>query len=229
MPLTQYDFAVLRAAHAAYDYPPVVWSDAEGEVIQLDNTAEVETYIGNRLRSGVPAQVREGLASVLAWGFANAGYQLVRVQDFLNRVTDHQLAVASRVLRAAAADGTSASDCVLAIKRLGLPQFSQMAFISKIAMFLDPNRFPVLDSNIADLLVQLPPSHTLSDLTRYPTSIPVTHNNASVYQRWAHACREIAQAGAIGQGRAVDAERAFFRLVSEQRIAEAAAILARWP
>lgn len=229
MPLTQNDFATLHTARAGYRYPPEVWSKDAGGVIRLADTAAVETYIGSRLRSGVPAQTREGLASVLAWGFANAGYRVVRVRKFLAEVREDQIAAAGRILRGASAPPASASECVLAITQLHLPQFSQMAFVSKIAMFLDPSRFPVLDSKIADLLVRMPIGHPVAGLTRYPNSIPVTQHNAAVYDRWARACVQIAQTGNLGSGRAVDAERAFFRLHSALGIGGASAILARWP
>lgn len=229
MPLTQRDFETLHTARAGYNYPPEVWSNDADGVKRLADTAAVETYIGSRLRSGVPAQTREGLASVLAWGFANAGYRLVRVRKFLAEVREDQIAAAGRILRGASTPPTSASECVLAITDLNLPQFSKMAFVSKIGMFLDPSRFPVLDSKIADLLTRVPSGHPVAGLKRYPTSIPVNKHNAAVYDRWARACVEIAQTGNLGSGRAVDAERAFFRLHSELGIGEASAILARWP
>ena len=79
---------------------------------------------------------------------------------------------------------------LLNIKKLQLRQFSQISFVSKILMFLDPTRYPVLDLKIAKAFAKssfLP----LQNLT-FATSIPITERNATAYDTWACWCREIA-------------------------------------
>ena len=76
------------------------------------------------------------------------------------------------------------------IKKLQLRQFSQISFVSKILMFLDPTRYPVLDLKIAKAFAKssfLP----LQNVT-FATSIPITERNVTAYDTWACWCHEIA-------------------------------------
>ena len=67
---------------------------------------------------------------------------------------------------------------------LKLRQFGQISFASKILMFLDPTRFPVLDLKIARAFANggFPP---LAGLRFGPGGIPITRRNAHAYGDWA--------------------------------------------
>ena len=117
-----------------------------------------------------------------------------------------------------------AAERLLALKRLGLPEFGQMSFATKILMFLDPDRYPVLDLKIARATAKRSYFEPLQKLTVNKTSIPITRANADAYARWACWCRSIAtQINAIPQSpcgylRAVDVERAVFQLVDSEEM-----------
>jgi hypothetical protein len=228
MALTQLDNTILRNACSQYDYPPQVYDTAQRRIVLLQGMNAVEEYIGQRLRSGDPGATREGLASVLSWGHGNVGYQIMRVEKFLCSVTDMQVARAASLLGAVATTGTTGGTLLYAMSKIGMPELSRLVFLSKVVMFLDPEQFPILDNKIADLLGTLPPDHRLAGFTRHPTYIPLTRHNAAFYDKWSVACRQIASSGQIGEGRAVDAERAFFYLVGKGQIGTASEILARW-
>ena len=125
----------------------------------------------------------------------------------------------------------SATDRLRALKRLKLPQFSQMSFTTKILMFLDPNSYPVLDLKLAKAYAQRGGFPPLQDLTVH-MSIPITVNNGTCYGQWAYWCRSIAARvnGAPGSPcrdlRAVDVERALFVLADSGRMGEALSLLA---
>ena len=113
------------------------------------------------------------------------------------------------------------------IKRIGFPQFSGLSFITKIMMFLDPDRWPVLDMKIAEAFSQSPDFPPLRALKfkkkadfgkKSHTQAKITGNNECVYNEWAAWCTGIAawateEPASPGRRiRAVDVERAVFTL-----------------
>ena len=113
------------------------------------------------------------------------------------------------------------------LKRIGLPHFTQVTFLSKLRMFLDPVCYAALDLKLAKLRFEQP-STLLHDLKVQPTSIPVTAHNEAVYAAWCAACQALATALGRERGwRAADVERGVFHLVDTGQAALAARLLAR--
>ena len=162
-----------------------------------------------------------GLANVIYWGYARQGRRDVRVRSFLEAVTSAHLDRAREAF--ASVHGPGLRD----LKRIGLPRFTQVTFLSKLRMFLDPVCFAALDLKLAKLRFEQP-STLLHDLKVQPTSIPVTAHNEAVYAAWCAACQALATALGPERGwRAADVERGVFHLVDTGQAASAARLLAR--
>ena len=169
------------------------------------------------MRSRDPGAVRDGLSNVLYWGWAQKpGRQRDRVGIFREGIqpNDPRLVRFMNFVHSMPRASQSAAEQLHALKQLKLPQFSQMSFTTKILMFLDPNRFAVLDLKIARVAKQC---GFMQELKIY-TGIPITSANAACYKRWASWCQGIAakvngMPGAPCRDlRAVDVERAVFSL-----------------
>jgi hypothetical protein len=169
-----------------------------------------------------PSKVCDGLANVLLWGYQTMGYGLIRVEDFLKRVTADHMGSAIELFDDLAKGDR---DGLLAIKQL--PQFSMVPFASKLRMFLDPAAYVVLDNQLARLSEKS--TFFGSGLRKSPreTSIRITHENASFYSRWCGLCRFASARMGDERTPAVEAERAVFHLVRQGRIEEAAGIVDR--
>jgi hypothetical protein len=135
---------ILRKAIEAYDFPSVTYDFANETQVVHPDMSSVEQLIRSQLRSDNSDIVKDGLSNVVYWGWAWIPLQ-TRVKKFRDNVAYDSLFIAS-ILFAKSNDFT-----VLDIINLGLPQFSNMSFVSKVQMFLDPNSFVVLDSKIASL------------------------------------------------------------------------------
>ena len=150
-----------------------------------------------------------------------------RVSDFRKTIPDPErepkLDQFAQLIRSGRSD-------LFNIKELQLRQFSQISFISKILMVLDPTRSPVLDLKIAKAFAKssfLP----LQNLTFAKAGISITKRNATAYDTWACWCREIATV--VNEApvspcrgvRAVDVERALFTLADSQATDKARVLL----
>ena len=149
LPLKQYA-ALLCEAIRDYDFPTVTYDFTEEKPLHHDSMRAVEQYIGTLLRSQDFSAVKDGLSNVLYWGYARQGRRDFKVRDFRKTIPDperepklDQFAQLSKLIapstRGAAQSGWSG---LLNIKKLQLRQFSQISFVSKILMFLDPTRYP---------------------------------------------------------------------------------------
>ena len=135
-----------------------------------------EQYIGTLLRSTDFSAVKDGLSNVLYWGYAQQpGRGDFKVRDFRKTIPDPErepkLDKFAQLMRSGQADLSN-------IKKLQLRQFSQISFVSKILMFLDPTRCPVLDLKIANAFAKssfLP----LQNLTFAKGGIRITERNAN--------------------------------------------------
>ncbi len=221
MSLSEQELSILSNAADRYSYPGFTWSVERNAPVQHANMTGVEQYIRERLISGDPAKVREGLASVVHWGHGNAGYQGVR-RDRVLAINVAGFVQAALVLPELGVAPLCAQQ-LTAIKRLRLPELSQMPFVSKVLMFLDPERYVVLDNKLAQMGTQNGIVNMMSGLV-VETTIRISLHNHAIYCRWVQLCRDLAPS--IGKQRAVDVERAFFVLISEGHAVEAAAILA---
>ena len=114
----------------------------EEKPLHHDSMLAVEQY------SKDVSAVKDGLSNVLYWGYAQQpGRRDFRVSDFRKTIPDPErepkLDQFAQLMRSGRAD------LLKNIKQLHLRQFSQISFVSKILMFLDPARYPVLDLKIA--------------------------------------------------------------------------------
>ena len=229
VPLEQYA-ALLCEAIRDYDFPAVTYDFTEEKPLHHDSMLAVEQYIGTLLRSKDVSAVKDGLSNVLYWGYAQQpGRRDFRVSDFRKTIPDSErepkLDQFAQLMRSGRAD------LLKNIKQLHLRQFSQISFVSKILMFLDPARYPVLDLKIAKAFAK-PSFLPLKNLTFTTGGIRITKRNATAYDTWAGWCREIATV--VNEApvspcrgvRAVDVERALFALADSQTTDKARVLLA---
>src|SRR5438874_409306 len=137
--------AMLVEAIRAYDYPPVTYDFMEDSELTFENMRDLESYLQNLLRANDEQRVRDGLSGVLYWGFYRVGYRYARVKKFSEDVTSQQLCQAIATFQVLKGTGLKC------LRKLDLPQFSNMAFVTKLRMFLEPERICVLDNKVASL------------------------------------------------------------------------------
>jgi hypothetical protein len=200
----------LARAIRSYSYPCVVYDFRLGQEIQLQGMVEVERFIQDLLMSTDIEKVKDGLSNILFWGYYRSpGRRNHRVQNFRTRAEPHQLARAVTLF--ASLRGCAIRD----LKRLDLPQFSHMSFLSKLRMFLDPSEFCVIDRNLCKIPA------IARRFSVYPTYIPATEQNEESYSWWVKICGKASDAIEIAEHtsvRPVDAERGFFQLVDDKQI-----------
>jgi len=209
---------ILLDAAGRYSYPCVVWDFSKRRELELESMRCVESTIREQLTSGDPDAVKHGLADVVYWGFRSQGYYKRRFSDFLTRVSAVHVEMASRLLPEV--KGVA----LRKLKALGLPQFSNMTFLSKLRMFLDPERYVALDKHLANLALARTAT-MFRDLRTYKKAgIPCNERNIPVYARWCGVCRRWGQE--IGL-HAVDVERGVYTLAKEGPLDLAASIVAK--
>jgi len=180
----------------------------------------LEKLIKDDLLSGDRDLVKNGLSNVLYWGFAKIGYRDKRVSTFRNQVSNGKLDDAIKLFSNINDDGLKA------IKKIGLPQFSGMSFISKIRMFLDPINYVILDKQILKMN-EMPYLTILKNISLgiNEVQIRISDNNCDVYRRWCKTCINISNQYYNSTYRAVDIERGFFTLIQKNHTNIAAEIL----
>ena len=187
----------------------------------------VEKYIGDLLHSEDTQSVKDGLSNVLYWGWARKpGRRDSWVEELRKFVRLAQELAGSSIVPPAGG--------LLKIKELGIPKFTYgISFVSKILMFLGPERYPVLDWEIAKAYAKEPAFPPLQNLTFSinAKSIRITERNTAVYDTWACWCREIGRV--VNEVleppyhvRAVDVERALFTLADKGLTYDAHLLLA---
>lgn len=222
MTLSREQLNILSDAIKGYSFPCVYFNFLNGRSLQKPDMLSVEGHIRDDLLSGNPDLVKNGLSNILYWGFAQVGYRDRRVALFRTQITHGQLYDAAQLFSDMHDDG------LREIKRIGLPQFSGMSFISKVRMFLDPANYVVLDQQI--LKINTYPGKTLlKDIAFGPkeTQIRISENNCHVYINWCRKCRDISTTFYKGKHRAVDIERGFFTLIQRGQVKIATEILSR--
>ncbi len=211
----------LRKAISDYDFPMVVYDfQKQSEKSGFGSYRTLEQYIRDMLVSDRNDAIKNGLSNVLYWGYATTpGLQRVRIQRFRSQVTDHQLSAFSRIIGAASSIGLSD------VSKCELPQFSNLSFISKVLMFIDPSQYVTLDLQLSKIK-----KSEVSTCFRYlkvcPTYLPVNEQNQKFYSSWCKTCAELAQEYFYSDGaRAVDVERGLFTLVRNNETDFAASLL----
>ena len=218
MLLTGQQIETLREAIRGYNYPAKIYDFEQKHEVTFRTMRELEIYLKEKLLSTDPFEVKTGLANVIYWGNLTAGYCWHRVQMFLNKVTPEQIQETITLLSKIEGDG------LMEIKRIGLPQFSNMSFASKLRMFLDPENYVTLDRK----LLQIKKSKIKTifhDVKEYPTYIPITPRNCEAYRLWCKLCQKATKTYFKDENViAVDVERGIFNLAYHNQI-DAAAML----
>ena len=220
MPLNSSQLKELQDAVQRYDYPKVTYDFRTKRELKHPTMREVETAIKSDLMSTHLDSVRCGIASVVYWGHRRAGYHWYRVERFLNDVTEQQVRQAMGCFHSMRGAGLGS------IKRLRLREFSNMSFVSKLRMFLDPRQFVVLDQTLMEL--EFASNQTLfKQVKQRKTYVPITGPNERRYEEWSHLCTRASKTYFRGTDViAVDVERGIYQLVNEGQLEMAAEIVA---
>lgn len=193
-----------------YAFPAIYYDFPTQTQVLAKNMNEIELNIKHQLLSKNPVLVKFGLANVVYWGNANAGYQMHRTNKFLNEIDNQQLTQFQKLVQGGNIPTLNE------IKALKMPQFSGISFVSKIITFLNPASYCVLDLLISRLAV-LPGSKSLNTL-KITTQIAINTNNVLAYYMWCSECLEISKAYYESRYRAVDIERGFFSLIQNNKL-----------
>ncbi len=200
----------------AFDYPAVTFDSETNREIRHSDMTGVERHIRNQLLSDNLGEVKNGLSNVIYWGFASQNVACARYRVFRERIT------VDNIRRFAELVGHLRGPGLLDVKRLRMPQFTQMSFVSKLRMFLDPVSYPVLDLQIARFAASNP-FPPLEGLKMQKTYIPISKDNERIYHNWAAWCRAIAEqvneepTSPCRDLRAVDVERGIFTLIHSDK------------
>ena len=220
MSLTVQQIAALTKAVKDYDYPRALFDFRSHEEMCFPTMRELEGNVHSCLLSEDLARVKDGLSNILYWGNVRAGYCWHRVGKFRDQVDFGQLREARDVFSEITGPG------LRRLKTLGLPGFSNMSFLSKLRMFLNPRRYVALDLKLTELSA-VGSKNPLSAVKRQKTYIPVSRSNELVYEGWCAWCQRIAGTHFCGgEVYAADIERAVFWLADCGALDQAAAILA---
>lgn len=220
MPLNGTQIKQLQAAIADYAFPAAYFdfrANAPGVGLSM---SQVEVGIRSDLLAGLPSRTKDGLSNVLYWGFAQmGGLAHIRVARFRDQVSQSQLQAATDLF------SRMSQPALTEIKKLDLPQFSGVSFVSKVRMFLDPTVSATLDQQIMKI-DDVMPGTVLGAVRRYQTTIPVTQGNAVAYEAWCDRLSYIRTAYLSDSARVVDVERGLFCLIQQGHVAVAARLLA---
>ncbi len=165
-----------------------------------------------RLRSTDLNRVKDGLSNVLYWGhYRSPGVRDKRVRNLRNGVDSKQLRRTMEVF------ASLKGPAIRQLKDLGLPEFSNFSFLSKLRTFLDPDTYCVIDLKLR-AIEALKDRFKVNTNTK-PTCIPVTAQNETSYEWWVRLCGKAATVVSKDQSlRPVDAERGFFHLVESGKV-----------
>jgi len=220
MPLNCQQIKILIEAINAYDFPKKTYDFINKKEIKYTSMRQLEASIQENLTSGDIILVQDGLSNILYWGYYRTGYRDTRVNNFRSKVDQQQLIYATKIFQNLSETG------IRIIKNLKLPEFSNLSFISKIRMFLDPKQYVILDRK----LMKLAKTNTITlfhDVKEYPTSIPCSLENERIYQNWCNICKIASKKYFQNEELfAVDIERGIFHLIENNQSEIAANIIA---
>lgn len=219
MPLSQQQEDCLRNAIESYRFPSDYFDFVRNTPERLEDARAVEVRIWGGLTSSDPEGLKNGLSNVLYWGYAQMGIRDIRVQRFRSNVNVSELNRACDLFQ------RSTLPSVLEIKKLRLPEFSGLSFVSKVRMFLDPDKSAVLDNQIMKIHGSCPTTLLANLRIGRSTQIPITKHNSEVYEAWCRTMIDISDGYFDARFRAVDVERGFFQLIQDGSVTAAAQIL----
>jgi len=218
MPLLVHQRAELQAAIQSYGFAPRYFDFLNAVAVSMPDMRTVERVILDMLSSSNTRDIRCGLANVLVWGDAELSDRVPKVVRFLSEVTRTQL---GQFKDAVAAQGVPS---LIQLKDLKIPGFSTLPWLSKIAAFLNPKHYCVLDRSAVKLGVG-EGSRALHRLASAP-NLSLTPAGEAAYDGWRQECRSISTVY-FGNGyRAVDVERGLCQLIRSGRLAMAQGIYA---
>jgi hypothetical protein len=223
VPLSQQQKSCLQNAIETYRFPSDYFDFVRNTRERLENAEAVEVRIWRGLTSPDAEGLKNGLANVLYWGYAQMGIRDPRVQRFRSKVNACELIRACDLLQ------RSTPPSVVEIKNLGLPEFSGLSFVSKIRMFLDPSKSAVLDNQIMKIHRSCPTTLLANLHIGKSTQIPITKHNSEVYKAWCRTMVDISDRSFDARFRAVDIERGCFQLIQDGSTRAAAQILSEAP
>ena len=185
MSMNSQQMEALANAMDKYAYPKILFDFKNRREMRYSSMRQLEANIRRDLKSGNPNDAKRGLSNVLHWGFYSSGLSVVHMNKFNDNVTYEQLALAARTLAIVRGPG------LLELKNIKLPQFSNMCFLSKVRMFLDPTRWVVLDRSLMTLAAfEIQP---FCNIKEYETYLPCTRLNQEHYAGWSKMCRQVVQ------------------------------------
>lgn len=190
-----------------YNYPSKLYDFTYNKELEFRDYRCLENHIREFLLSNDEQKVKNGLSNVLYWGHYRAGYRDFRVKRFRDNVTWSQIKSFQSISK-------EEYDCIK-IKKIKMPEFSGLAFISKILMFLEPDKYVTLDKKIMKLKDITNSNNPLTKIKfgKKETSIRITIDSQKHYLEWCQLCMLIAKNKPNDNILAVDIERAFFQLV----------------
>ena len=216
MPLNEDQITDLFDAIQNYDYPAQLYNFDRNQPILYETMRELESELRRDLLSNDYIEVKYALANIVYWGNIQSGYVMYRVHRFLEKVTE------AKIQKAVHLFSNLSDNSLKDIKKLGLPQFSNMSFVSKLRMFLDPNNYVTLDRKLLKLK-ECGVKTFFHDVSERPTYIPITDHNCEQYDKWCEKCRDTADCYFQSSGIiAVDVERGIFHLVNKRKLDKAA-------
>jgi hypothetical protein len=219
MSLTEEEVALLRKAIEGYSFPAVHYDFQQNREVRGSIMTDVERVINSQLCSVDTAEVRNGLANILYWGYANVGFRDIRVEVLNSNITIGQMKAFQALL------AKSRTPTMAEIKAIHIPQYSGMSFLSKVLMFLSPTEYCVLDKQIAYLRTTNSPK-ALNQLSFGPkeNQIRISSHNEAVYDCWRRECLAVSETYFGSEYRVVDIERGFFNLIQQKRLLDAQTI-----
>ena len=213
MPLTKQQIQTLEKVIREYDYPKVTFDFSNQVERKYPKMQDVEKTIRDSLTSKNESDLKDGLSNVLYWGYATQGRRTNRIQEFREKITSQNLQATIGAIEAILKNPGEPG--LISIKKLELPEFRYMSFVSKLRMFLDPENFVVLDRQLMKLKVEAPQT-LFARIKEEKTHIPITQKNEAHYQRWCNLCAKAARNYFGTQNlRAVDVERGIFWLADQ--------------
>jgi hypothetical protein len=218
--LNEQQVGALLCAMRDYQYPAELYDFKKQEKIVFRGMRELEAFLKSQLVSEDIKVLKFALANIVYWGNMNSGYCMTRVDRFLKGINEEKLEKAKDLF--AEIKGNSLKD----IKEIGLPQFSNISFVSKLRMFLDPTNYVTLDLKL--LKIKESVIRTLfDDVAKYPTCIPINRQNSRQYVLWCQKCKETANTYFKNtEIIAVDVERGVWKLIDKGHLSQAADIVA---
>jgi len=206
MPLNKTQVNELENAIKSYGFPPQYWDFTRGCAAKAPSMKFLEQLIYKQLTAGKTHDVKRGLANVVFWGNAGAGYQMDRFDKFITKITPGQINSFIKLI----AGGNIPT--LKQIASLKMPGYSKISFVSKLLMFLNPRSHCVLDLQLRQLRTNGGPG-PINRVKFYSTSIPITKHNSVCYDDWRQQCHDISDKYYKSKYRTVDVERGFFNLI----------------